>query len=314
MASTALLESERVATVPDGYLKFGNELVGKWWMPRTANGSVVLIVPGIHQFTDLYDPIGERLASEGYAVFSYDHRGFGRSGGDRGMAWDGAWDEAQENILLAARLAAGKKAEEGKLFAIGHSLGGLLLTLVAQSGNCGTKACPINGLILSGPSNRPMPGCVVATLKCVFYCIACCRTRSGVVMKFDLSTASRNKEFIAKWEAADESCVDNPDRPFKAGYLIGAFNAFRSMQQGWKGFKTPCLILFPEGDKHHESGACEYTHKNLIANGTDVTMKKYAGYFHEVLHDAGSYAPGANLPLDDSIKWMRDQALRPTTM
>ncbi len=36
------------------------------------------------------------------------------------MAWEGAWNEAQANIPIAARLAAEKRDKGGKLFAIGH--------------------------------------------------------------------------------------------------------------------------------------------------------------------------------------------------
>lgn len=61
----------------------GTELYWRSWAPKRPAGRV-LIVHGMGEHCARYDVLAGALAGRGFAVFSYDHRGHGRSEGQRG--------------------------------------------------------------------------------------------------------------------------------------------------------------------------------------------------------------------------------------
>lgn len=100
----------------------GVQLATREWHPDGATRAAILIVHGIAEHSGRYEHVGEAWAGRGFAVFTYDHRGHGESGGVKGHI--DTWDEYLDD--LEDRLSAARFDTKKPLVLYGHSLGGLL--------------------------------------------------------------------------------------------------------------------------------------------------------------------------------------------
>ena len=90
--------------------------------------AVCVIIHGMGEHQGRYDLFAERLFSAGIAVYRFDHRGHGRSEGERGYFSSG------EEPLLDTEMILDLAAEEYRglpLFLAGHSMGGLISFAIA---------------------------------------------------------------------------------------------------------------------------------------------------------------------------------------
>jgi acylglycerol lipase len=100
----------------------GTPLLARTWPTAGDPWGSILVVHGLGEHSGRHDATGGRFAAAGMLATSYDHRGFGASGGRR--AYVDRWDDYLDDI--EDRLDAGRV--DGLPSAIyGQSLGGLLV-------------------------------------------------------------------------------------------------------------------------------------------------------------------------------------------
>lgn len=130
---------------PDGASLFRRRLV-----PEGDLRGVVLVVHGMSEHCGRYEPVCRRLASRGLASVAYDHRGHGRSDGERGTVEDfGDFLDDLQAILLETR----EEFPGLPLFVLAHSMGGLIFAAYLLE----RSELP-DFAILSGPAIVPLPG------------------------------------------------------------------------------------------------------------------------------------------------------------
>jgi acylglycerol lipase len=93
--------------------------------PPVQPRAVVLVVHGNSEHQGRYLHVRQALAARGFLVYSYDHRGHGKSEGIQGDV-----KQFQDFVLDMASMIKIIKADQPalKLFMIAHSLGGLIAT------------------------------------------------------------------------------------------------------------------------------------------------------------------------------------------
>lgn len=101
----------------------GMSLYGEYRAPATPRASVI-IAHGIGEHCGRYAPLADALAVADLAVLTYDHRGHGRSDGQRGFIR--SWDEYDDDLALAISEAR-RRATAVPFFLLGHSLGGAIV-------------------------------------------------------------------------------------------------------------------------------------------------------------------------------------------
>jgi len=106
--------------------------------------AIVIIVHGISEHKGRYLRLQNDLASEGFANYSYDHRGFGLSGGRRTDV-KRYRDYLQD--LKEVTAFARQHHPHRKVFLVGHSLGGMITAVF-----CIDFPHEVDGLVLSAPS------------------------------------------------------------------------------------------------------------------------------------------------------------------
>lgn len=91
------------------------------WMPEGVAKAVIVLTHGFGEHSGRYGHTAAALTAAGYAVYTYDLRGHGKSGGPRGHApsLDALLDDAQVIYDWARVENAGRK-----FFLMAHSMGG----------------------------------------------------------------------------------------------------------------------------------------------------------------------------------------------
>jgi alpha-beta hydrolase superfamily lysophospholipase len=125
---------------PDGIDVFVNR-----WLPGGDPKAVVQISHGLAEHSTRYARFAQRLTDHGYAVYASDHRGHGKTSGDRGLfAERDGWQSVIDDLHAVTRRA--KEEQPGlPVFLLGHSMGSFLARgYAAQHGE------ELAGLVLTG--------------------------------------------------------------------------------------------------------------------------------------------------------------------
>lgn len=94
------------------------------WLPDTPAIGVLVIVHGHGEHSGRYTHVVDHLVPQGFAVYALDHRGHGRSPGQRGYVNNMA--DFRGDVAALVQLAAAAQPNL-PLFVMGHSLGGLII-------------------------------------------------------------------------------------------------------------------------------------------------------------------------------------------
>jgi alpha-beta hydrolase superfamily lysophospholipase len=104
---------------------------------------LALVVHGYGEHVGRYEELAEVLVNHGAAVFGPDHRGHGKSAGERVLVED--FEDVVTDVHAVAELARAAHPDVPVVM-VGHSMGGLISARYAQ--RHGTE---LAALVLSGP-------------------------------------------------------------------------------------------------------------------------------------------------------------------
>jgi alpha-beta hydrolase superfamily lysophospholipase len=124
-------------TTPDGA-----EIYTQAWLPDDQPQAILLIVHGLGEHSGRYGNYVNFFVPRGYALYSFDTRGHGRSSGTRGHV--DRFDQYVEDIDRRAAQAQSDWPDTS-LFILGHSLGSLMALSFARQ-----HPDRLTGLIVSG--------------------------------------------------------------------------------------------------------------------------------------------------------------------
>ena len=100
----------------------GAEIYRQQWFPDDEPRAVVCLVHGLGEHSSRYGHLAQRFTDQGFAVFSMDLRGHGKSSGNRGdLRITQAIEDVDELLDQATTQFPGLP-----VFIYGHSLGGLI--------------------------------------------------------------------------------------------------------------------------------------------------------------------------------------------
>lgn len=254
------VENEKQVIAPDGVV-----LHLRWNLAARPKGTV-LVVHGVGEHGGRYKNVENALVPAGWNVFTYDHRGHGRSTGRRVHVdrFDDFADDLQR-VFDEVQALAGK----GKIFVWGHSMGGLISTIWA-----GLRRPAVWGAILVAPPYRiavPVPKVKIFAAKAL----------SNVVPTLALANEV-DPALLSRDPAVGRAYATDPLVERKATVRWGAelLGAIDMVNARASEVQVPYLLLHGSGDKitSHE-GSKEFHAKTASA---DKTLKIYEGFFHEL--------------------------------
>ncbi|WP_022836561.1 alpha/beta hydrolase [Salisaeta longa] len=263
----------------------GLRLFTQQWVPPAPRASVVF-VHGYAEHSSRYDDLARYLNAEGYAVYTYDHRGFGRSGGPRALMHSAEpWLDDLQEILQRPVL----QQAPGPLFLMGHSMGGALVLAYALR-----ETPALDGLVLSSPAIAvPAPGGAIG--QTVAQWVGRWLPRLPTVGK--LHDALSHDPAVRERVARDPLCYQGRVPAATGATLL---RLGQRLQATMHALTLPFYAFHGTADIITKPAGTQRLYDT--AASTDKTLKLYEGLYHETLHEYAKDAVRADL-----LNWLNDR-------
>jgi alpha-beta hydrolase superfamily lysophospholipase len=246
----------------------GTPLHMRVWRPPSPR-AVVVICHGVNSHSGQYLWTGERLSAAGFAVYAYDHRGRGRSGGPRFRIND--ISEYTED--LGSFIALAKSREPGlKVFLLGHSAGGVVSCTWALD-----HQSEIAGFICESFAFKvPAPAALLSIVRFVG------RVAPGLpALKLKMKDFTRDPQALRALET--DPLTRGEVQP--AGTVAALLKATDRMRREFPSLTLPLLIMHGTDDNATMPAGSRLFHER--AGSRDKTLKLYEGHVHDLLNDLG---------------------------
>jgi alpha-beta hydrolase superfamily lysophospholipase len=255
----------------DGYFKNqeNQSIYFQNWLPDDPPKAVFFIVHGLNEHSGRYDNFSNFFANEGFAVYSMDLIGHGKSDGTRSYVKD--FNNYLDDIILY--LEKIKQLQPGSpIFLIGHSIGGLIATLLLID-----HPEQFAGAVLSGSAVQ-VPDDVSPLFISLGKFVSFVLPKLGL-LKIDLSGLSRNPAVVQDYK--DDPLVNSGK--FTARISAEINKSFDRVAGEGSQVKAPVLILHGGSDRI-VNPACSHFLYALFSS----EIKKliiYDDFYHEIYND-----------------------------
>jgi len=257
---------------------------------------IVLCVHGMCEHQLRYQKFAEFLNQNKYSVYTYDHRGHGKSileGERKGYLGNDGFNKMVDD-LHSVVTAIKEKYPQEKLYILGHSMGSFVTQRYIQLHSL------VDGVILSGSNygtNSLRFGRLVSKLACIFK-----GNKKDAILLDKLSFGSFNKSFTPNrssfdWLSRDESEVDAYIADPNCGFLCtnrffydffgGLLDLSKRKNIDKIDANLPVLIV--SGDKDpvgHQGEGVKALYQVLRNHMHHVDLKLYESARHEILNES----------------------------
>jgi len=242
--------------------------------------AVLIVVHGLAEHSGRYEYLAQRLNRAGWGVYRFDHRGHGRSGGER--AYVENFMQFVEDTALVVDLA-GRENPGVPLFMFGHSMGGLVAAVygIRYRG-------ALAGQVFSGALTREPAG--AAQLKNTDFAALPATVKvpnalSGLI--------SRDEEVVRAYQ--DDPLVLKEVSVRLLGEI--SINGPAWLDAHVREYQGPCLVLHGGADRIVDPEAARWFHAQV--SSADKELRIYDGLYHEILNEREKEAV-----IDDVIRWL----------
>jgi alpha-beta hydrolase superfamily lysophospholipase len=248
----------------------GSNLYTQAWLPGDQPQAILLIAHGLGDHSGRYGNYVDYFVPRGYALYSLDARGHGRSSGMRGYI--DRFDQYVED--LDRRAAAARSDWPGTpLFVLGHSLGSLIALSYARQ-----HPDRLTGLIVTGTALQDaleMPAWKRSLATVLSRVTPSLKMKNGV----PLAGLSHDPAVIAAYAA------DPLVHPWGTPRLATEAEVVRAqIRQSAATWCVPTLMLHGGADPIClAEGARQFA---ALAPADVVIYREYAGLYHEIHNEA----------------------------
>jgi alpha-beta hydrolase superfamily lysophospholipase len=247
----------------------GVELYAQQWLPDGEPNAVVALVHGVGEHCGRYPHVVGPLVEAGYAVYSYDHRGHGRSDGPRVHV--DRWAEYRSDLAAhLERIAAEHPGRPVVLY--GHSMGSLVALDYLVRG-----ADAVAAAVISGTALHPVG--VGSPVQ-----IAMARLLTHVTPRVRVSLGIKPSDLTRDPVEADIHRAD-PMLTDRATVRWGteSLDTVAAVKPRLSAIEVPLLIVHGEADPLNSVEGARALYE--AASSADKTLRVYAGAKHELHND-----------------------------
>jgi acylglycerol lipase len=251
------------------------------WLPRGRVTGVVLLCHGAGEHSGRYMNVVNTLAPDGWAVYGLDHRGHGRSEGervhvDRFSDWVADFDVFKREVAVRHR--------EVPVFVLGHSLGGQIALAYALG-----HQQDLRGLVLSAPYlSANVPQIVQGAGRLAARFVSMKR-----VPLVDFGKISKDDFVVTQYRL--DPLVYQGHPTLKMGVIVAS--QFDPLIDGSRSLRIPVLIQHGADDVIAKPTGSERLAK--VCGSPDTTFRLYPGLWHEIYNE-----PERQRPLNDLREWL----------
>lgn len=250
----------------------GLTLFYQGWQPADTVRAVVCLVHGLGEHSGRYAWYAASLCNDGFAVFTFDLRGHGRSMGQRGHfpTFEIALDDISLFEQKALALYPGKR-----LFLYGHSMGGNFVI-----NYCLRRHTSVAGVIASAPFLK-------VALKVPAWKMASANVLSALWPTFSLWNGIVLED-VTRDTAVQRSLKNDPlvHNRITARYMR-VFAAGTWALAHANELKVPLLLMHGSADRITSEPASAQFAQNA---GRLCTFKVWPGFFHQLYEEPGKEA------------------------
>ncbi|MFC1986085.1 alpha/beta hydrolase [Chloroflexota bacterium] len=252
-----------------GYKNFA--LYFQCWLPSSEPKAILLVSHGLAEHSGRYMNIVNHFVPKGYAVYSLDHRGHGKSDGLQGYVERFSYFVNDLNTFSSI---VRNKHHDTKIYIVGHSVGGTIATAYAVH-----HQDEFDGLILSGATLRAgtsvSPGLIlVARILSLFL------PKMGLYV-IDASAISQDNAVVNAY-INDPLVYRGKVRARLGTELIKMMQILLNQMPE---IYLPILIMHGTADRLSDPGGSEILYDRLSSR--DKTLKLYNGLYHEIFNEPG---------------------------
>jgi acylglycerol lipase len=262
----------------------GGQIYWQGWIPDDPTG-VVVLTHGLAEHGGRYWHVATRLAQDGYATYVADHRGHGKSDGVKGNI--NRMSEVVTDLETMVRSAA-QRQPDLPMFLYGHSMGGLVALAYVLTG----RPAELKGLIITSVAIDLGVGSAAERLAAKVLS----RVAPSVgTVQLDASTISRDPEAVRAYDE-DPLNYRGKTRVRTAAEMLTTIDTVKAKLGS---LTLPLLIMHGTADRLTGPAGSQ-----LIADkagSTDVTLKLYDGWYHE-LHNE----PEKETVFAEIVRWLKE--------
>jgi acylglycerol lipase len=239
------------------------------WLPDNLPVAVLIVAHGIAEHSGRYSNLVNYFVPRGYAVYSFDLRGHGKSDGRR------SYVEHFSYYLDDLKIFCAKVSEENKdvkVFLVGHSMGSTIAIAYAIE-----HQDELNGLIVSGTTLKAGASINKAS-------IFMAKILSVLTPKIGVSALGA--AYISRDKAVVEAYINDPlNYTGKLSARVGAelLKTMEYLQHKVSKLSLPILIMHGSADRISDPSSSQMLFDG--ASSKDKTLKFYEGFYHEIFND-----------------------------
>ncbi len=265
----------------------GLTLYTKTAVPEGDPRAVVLVVHGYGEHSGRYQHVIERLVSSGYAAAALDHRGHGKSEGER------AYCETMDQFVddLKVYFDQIRTAQPGKkIFVLGHSMGGLISLAFTER-----YQREIAGLIVSGAP-------VIADANVSPLLVLVGKVLNRVAPKLHLLDTGK-PGILSSDPQVDIDWENDPltnKKPMRVRLGVELNRMAGEVRKHLGDLQLPVLILCGVDDQLVNPAGSQLAYEQVAS--VDKTLKRYTGMRHEILNEVDK-----EIVLSDIVDWLNQR-------
>jgi len=239
------------------------------WLPDIAPKAILLVVHGIAEHSGRYMNLVNYFVPKGYAVYSFDLRGHGKSDGKRSYIERFSYyiDDLQTFFNLVRT-----ENPNTKIFMVGHSMGSTISVDYALEHQSELQGLIISGTTLKLGSSISKAAILMAKILSVLM------PKMGV-SALDPGGISRDPVVVAAY-------VNDPLNymgKLSARFGVELLKTMEMLQSGLSEINLPILIMQGSQDRISDPASSKLLFDGVSSK--DKTMKIYEGFYHEIFND-----------------------------
>lgn len=244
----------------------------------------LVIAHGLGEHSGRYANVVGRLVPMGISVWIPDLRGHGQSEGQRGHVLN--FVQYLTDLHSMVELACQGRNDRGKVFLLGHSMGGLItlyyMQRFAEMIDGVLVSSPALGMVVEVPAGKRILGTIMSSIW------------PGLTMSNELDAAK-----ISHDENVVNAYINDPlvhDR-VSARFFTELMAAMEAVNQQVSSIRNPILMQVAGDDHLVNARAAEQFFERLEA--PDKTLRVYEGLYHEIYNEPAAQREQVLKDLED---------------
>jgi len=259
-------------------------LQGQAWLPDRNLRSVVVISHGLGEHGGRYAGLAERLVDRGHAVYAIDHRGHGRSTGERANIDRFSYLVSDLSAFVGR---AQREHPDLPVFLLGHSMGGAVAFASALRIHATLK-----GLVLSAPALAA--GQAVSPFKASLLNVLSRFRPGAAALTLPATAVSRDPAVVRAYEA--DPLVHHG--PIPARTIAELLEAMATFPAAAPALKVPVLVQHGMADTLVPLAATRPVYETM-GNPRLRALRYYERLYHEVYNE-----PERDTVIGDLERWL----------